>query len=234
MSSSFQLPNTFTALAYTSGVCGVCCVFSLIFFSIAVRFEYNHLLAPRTSARPKEVLKNVFQRYHLPYGLSWIPWALGLSYRDLLEGIPMTGTRQKGKSGRFLKCNLDGIIVIKFHALLLKVALFATLLCCGIILPLNISSGCASLDSEQEICGNITMLDNYGKTTISHIPTLVKAERASNVNQLTDSFEYYFRYGSGATLRLITIVVVAWAIYLYTCCKYTLFLFCLNIDAVVF
>ena len=233
MSSSFKASNTFTALAYTSGVCGIFGITALVAFSLAVRFEYNHLLAPRTSSRPKQVLQNVLNRSSnnnnsnnkskrnnailksLPYGLSWIPWTMGLSYREMLEGIPMTGTRRRGYQGNLLKCNLDGIIVIKFHALLLKVALFATALCCGIILPLNLTAPCNETKSGFEICKNITALDNYGKTTIGHIPPMSFQKGENSTSTVIASLVY----DSSITSRLIVTVMVAWAIYLYTCCK---------------
>lgn len=45
----------------------------------------------------------------------WIPWVLSFSYKELLEGVPGTGTRKHGMEGSMLKVNLDGIILIRFH-----------------------------------------------------------------------------------------------------------------------
>jgi len=45
----------------------------------------------------------------------WIPWSLSLSYDQLLNGIPGTGTRKDGMEGSMLKVNLDGIILLRFH-----------------------------------------------------------------------------------------------------------------------
>jgi hypothetical protein len=45
----------------------------------------------------------------------WIPWTLSLSYDQLLNGVPGTGTRKGGMEGSLLKVNLDGIILLRFH-----------------------------------------------------------------------------------------------------------------------
>ena len=47
--------------------------------------------------------------------LGWIPWTLHLSYDRMLRGIPGTGTREKGMSGKLLNVNLDAIILFRFH-----------------------------------------------------------------------------------------------------------------------
>ena len=51
----------------------------------------------------------------------------------MLEGIDGTGTRDNGWSGPKLSCNLDGIILIKYANLCLKVAVLATVLCLGLV-----------------------------------------------------------------------------------------------------
>lgn len=45
----------------------------------------------------------------------WIPWTLSLSYDQLLQGVPGTGTRKDGMEGTNLRVNLDGIILLRFH-----------------------------------------------------------------------------------------------------------------------
>ncbi len=45
----------------------------------------------------------------------WIPWTLSLSYEQLLQGVPGTGTRKNGMEGSMLKVNLDGIVLLRFH-----------------------------------------------------------------------------------------------------------------------
>ena len=79
MSSSF----TFSALALSLRLNSAICAASLLAFGIAVRFGANAELAPRTWARPKQVIKNVLKQ---PYFIRWISWALSLSYRQMLEG----------------------------------------------------------------------------------------------------------------------------------------------------
>jgi hypothetical protein len=160
--------DTITSLKYTAGITAGFCFLALLGFSLAVRYGYNGQLAPRTWARPRKVLQNVLK--HRPYGLSWIPWTLRLTYIEMIQGIPGTGTRKNGKEGSLLKCNLDGIIILKFHTLLLKVALFATIVCCSIILPLNMTAACESEVSGALTCENVTNLDSYSKTTLAHIP----------------------------------------------------------------
>ena len=45
----------------------------------------------------------------------WMFWIMGLSYQQLLEGVPGTGTRKDGMAGSMLKINLDGIVLLRFH-----------------------------------------------------------------------------------------------------------------------
>lgn len=218
-------------LAIGSGVFAA----SLIAFSAAVQFEFNSLLAPRTSARPKQVIKNVLSGPSALYGLAWIPWTLKLSYMEMLEGIPGTGTRKNGWSGSLLKCNLDGIIAIKFHAMCFKAAIFATLLCICVILPINITAQCYPEISGEAICANMTRLTNFEVTTLAHIPPMdfVQQTDDDNTNNNDDgiggqkitsdvivqALGRYFWTSPGITSRLFVIVFCAWAIFIYTCCK---------------
>ena len=157
----------FKQLGTTIGWTGAVCVGSLICFGIAVRFGANPELAPRTWARPKAVIKNVLRQ---PYFLSWIPWTLSLSYKEMLEGIDGTGTRKNGWSGSFLKSNLDGVIVCKFNSLCFKVSCLATFLCVLVTLPLNYTAGCDPRVSGADVCKNITGLTDFEKTTLANIP----------------------------------------------------------------
>jgi hypothetical protein len=45
----------------------------------------------------------------------WIRWTMSLSYEQLLNGVPGTGTRKNGMEGSMLKVNLDGIVLLRFH-----------------------------------------------------------------------------------------------------------------------
>ncbi len=65
-----------------------------------------------------------------------------LTYPDLMDGIPGTGTRKDGWSGPMLKCNLDGIIMLKFHTMMLKISILASILCMLKVLPLNYTAKC--------------------------------------------------------------------------------------------
>jgi hypothetical protein len=175
-------------------------VASFAAFGAAVRFGWNDIIAPRVWARPKAVIKNV-----LPgnYWISWIPWALNLSYQEMLDGIPGTGTRQNGHEGPLLKINMDGVILVKFHTLCLKVAVLSTILCIAIVLPLNYTAGCdltdlAALESTE--CQAIQNLTNFEITTLANIPSLEDAN---------DHYDYLIYDING---RLYGVVLVAWVI----------------------
>jgi hypothetical protein len=131
--------STFASISVTVGVAALFCGTALAGFSMAVQCEANGLLAPRSYARPKQVLKNVLKR---PFSIRWISWALNLSYLEMLQGIDGTGTRNQGWSGMPLKANLDAIILLKYHSLCLKVSIFATLFCMTIVLPIYNTAPC--------------------------------------------------------------------------------------------
>jgi hypothetical protein len=222
---------TFQAIGLNVAIGSGVFVASLIAFSAAVHFEWNSELAPRTWARPRQVIKNILRGDPASsppvfYGFAWIPWTLNLSYKQLLEGIPGTGTRKYGWSGSMLKCNLDGIIAIKFHALCFKVAILATILCIGLILPINITATCDPEVSGEDICTNITSLTNFEITTLAHIPPMDYVEPStddddqSDADRIVKGLERYFWSAPGITSRLFTIVFCTWAIFMYTCCKF--------------
>jgi hypothetical protein len=223
---------TFQAIGLNIVVGSVVCGLSLVAFSAAVHCGFNAQLAPRTGARPKNVIKNVLRR---PYGLRWIPWALNLSYTEMLEGIAGTGTRSSGWSGAMLKCNLDGIVMVKFHALCLRVAIFASILCCVITLPLNYTAPCDPLLQGVSICANITDLTSFEQTTLANIPPMGTTtsynslEDGAEESQAgderlslfgTQSLKQYFLSSTGITSRLFGVVLVAWCIYIYACGKF--------------
>jgi hypothetical protein len=219
--------STFEALKVNIFVNGGICALSLVAFSVVVQFGFNSQIAPRIWARPPAVLKNVLKS---PYGIRWIPWALNLSYKEMLEGIPGTGTRRNGWSGTMLKCNLDGIIVMKFHALCLHLAIFATVLCCAVILPLNYTAPCDEEVVGASVCAEMRNLTDFEKTTLAHIPPMDFSEGSeSNEESFADGevtiayvgflFNKYFLSAPGNTLRLFGVVIVAWCIYIYACSK---------------
>eukprot|EP00529_Nitzschia_sp_RCC80_P006547 CAMPEP_0113523150 /NCGR_PEP_ID=MMETSP0014_2-20120614/45558_1 /TAXON_ID=2857 /ORGANISM="Nitzschia sp." /LENGTH=1639 /DNA_ID=CAMNT_0000421233 /DNA_START=235 /DNA_END=5154 /DNA_ORIENTATION=- /assembly_acc=CAM_ASM_000159 len=152
-------------------------------------------------------------RRHLPYCLSWIPWALNLTYLQLMEGIPGTGTRDGGWSGPTLKCNLDGIVLLKFHSLCLKVSILATVLCLGVVLPINYTAPCNPDIHGAVTCQNITQLTDFESTTLAHIPPVENVENDS----AREFFQNTFRGDPSTTMRLLAIVACAYIIYTYAC-----------------
>ena len=167
----------------------------------------------------KKVIKNQIGR---PYCLSWIPWALNLTYAEMLEGIDGTGTRDNGWSGSKLRCNLDGIILIKFVNLCLKVAVLATVLCLGIVLPVNFTAQCVpgiydDFDEGQKFCNNITQLTTFEKTTFANIPDLVYGDNSTWYSP--DIFKNAFGDATGITMRMLATMMACFAIYTYTCGK---------------
>ena len=218
-----------------------CCITiaSLIGFGWAVEsgdlsklLGWKDHIAPRISARPRSVLHNVLQPFRQSsscfcHCLSWIPWSLHLSYQELLDGIPGTGTRENGWKGPTLNCNLDGIILLKFHVLGFKVAMLSTLLSLSIVLPMNWTSPCdysqatsTSNTTNTSFSENVTYNEyafndcqswnnrtNYERTTLANIPSVSNAKNAHE----------YFLFHVHA--RLYAVVLVAIAIYIYVCGK---------------
>jgi len=148
----------------------------------------------------------------------WIPWTLSLSYETLLKGVPGTGTRKRGMEGAMLKVNLDGIVLLRFHALAFRVVILTTILALGIILPMNLYAGFCH-DSDVLDCHESQNITTYEMTTLMNIP-LVKHPNGNNL--LADSLtvigkstyklnEYYTEY-----YRFYVVVIVSWIIIVYT------------------
>jgi hypothetical protein len=209
--------SSFKAIGVNLLIGGSIASMSLVAFGIAVRCGANSFIAPRTWARPKEVLRNALQTANTswcswPYAFAWIPWALNLTYQEMLQGIPGTGTRTGGKSGNFLATNLDGIILLRMHALCLKVAILATFVCVVIILPLNMTSVCnaEALGSDTDYfiatCQPLWNLTDFENTTLAHIPSLKELDK-----------NLYGNVFNSQLGRLYGIVLCTWIIYIYTC-----------------
>jgi hypothetical protein len=168
-----------TAIFATQILYGAIGVTFVVLFDVAVRFEWNSQLAPRSTNRPRLVIKNAllsslsssllqststtttttttttnkqtkkyvgggvswFSSFHW-YPLSFIVWATRLTYRRGLQGIPGTGSRNNGWAGPTLKWNLDGVILLKYHRMLMKISLLATLLCLLVLLPAFSTAEC--------------------------------------------------------------------------------------------
>ena len=121
--------------------------------------KQSQCIAPRATARPRTVIHcrqasvtSVQYRGNVVFG--WMIWTLRLSYDTLLRGVPGTGTRQGGLSGRMLQTNLDGIVLLRFHAIGRRVAVVATILCMGVLLPLYCTS--PVIDCSDVVLTNTT------------------------------------------------------------------------------
>ena len=217
---------TFQAIGLNLAIGSGVLVTSMLMFTAAVHWELNDKIAPRTWARPRNVIKNVLDGPF--YGISWIPWTLSLSFQDMLEGLPGTGTRKDGWSGKLLSCNLDGIVAIKFHALCLRVAIFASCLCVFVVLPVNWTAQCEASYESAGICINITDLTNFEQTTLANIPPMHFDELNETIpiepddgNSVASAYRFpspneFFWMARGTTWRLYVIVLVAWAIFVYS------------------
>ncbi|KAL7557538.1 hypothetical protein ACA910_019251 [Epithemia clementina (nom. ined.)] len=223
--------TTLEALAFNVAAGTALGLTSLFGFGVAVVHQHEYI-APRCAARPKSVIYNMAS-YSSPL-LGWIPWTLNLSYETLLQGIPGTGTRQEGQSGSLLRCNLDAIVLLRFHALGLKVSAVATLLCCG-LLPLYWTSECHSVQQQEsqydyyyngnqataeqeqnwryDACASAANnLTNYERTTIANVPSFVPDQG----DELVPAGGGYGVYHQNQTLvRLYAAVVTLWILTAY-------------------
>ena len=153
----------------------------MIFFSVAIHYEWNDELAPRAANRPKAVMKNAIlhgfsDRYKdkiYIYPFAWIVWSYNLTYKQCLSGIPGTGTRKDGWEGPLLKTNLDAVILLKFHTLVFKIGLLVAALCLIVILPVNTTAGCDPAVFGSGTCAQHDKLSGFVRTTIANIPDKV-------------------------------------------------------------
>lgn len=153
-------------------------ILAVFFFGLAVKYRSPHI-APRCEARPRNVIYNPnptisasCQDRGNPW-LGWVPWVLKLSYEDMLNGVPGTGTRDGGLSGTLLRVNMDNIVMLRFHSYGLRVTTLGFFIYTLILLPLYWTAGCAELDSQddadasyREHCTNLT---NYDRTTLANV-----------------------------------------------------------------
>ena len=146
--------------------------------------------------------------------LGWISWCNSLSYETLLHGVPGTGTRKDGLEGIMLKVNMDGIVLLRYQALCLRMCALITVLCIFVILPLNLTARCnyseGSYAPQECFDSSQTNLTNYDVTTLANIPDL--ANGTSTLGTVTLN-EYSATLG-----RLYAIVFCTWIIY-YASCK---------------
>ena len=197
---------------------------SIGLFGGAVRFEYNRHLAPRTWSRPIKVLKNVLQGC---YCCKWYSWGLNLSYTQLLDGIPGTGTREDGWAGPKLKTNLGGIIMLKFHKMLMKICAVTMIPCMLILFPVFFTAECDEKILGKGTCDPInTNLTTFEESTIAHMPPFdfdpfVNGTNSTDSNDDEDISEgiprKFFIQNTELLWRYFMVVLVAFIIYIYTC-----------------
>ena len=206
---------TLQQLGVTLGV--GCCILTttLGLFAGAIRLRITHI-APRCEARPRTVIhnsdpdKDPSQDRGNPFLLGWVFWTLQLSYHTLLHGVAGTGTKDGGLSGNLLRTNLDMIVLLRFHALGLKISTFAMIIYCGIALPVYLTARCykAPYDETHSI-SNCTddefyNLTRYERITLANVPTLSDAKGWDTHNELT-------------SFRLYVVVFCSYIVCWYTC-----------------
>lgn len=153
---------------YVTVITGVVITSASFFaFGSAVRLQKNSNLVPRAWSRPVQVVKNNLGQ---PFCLSWLAWAIRQKYIDLLAGIPGTGTRMQGWSGPTLKTNLDGVIMLRYHVMLLKVSIVASVLCMLWLMPLFYTVACDPVNLGLMSCINQTNLTDFEVLTIANVP----------------------------------------------------------------
>ena len=207
---SLFVMTTLQAFGFTlAGGSAVACL-STALFGCAV-LKRSVYIAPRATARPRDVIYNPnptdkSQKRGGPT-FGWISWVLNLTYDTMLKGVPGTGTRNGGLSGALLKVNLDGIILLRYHALLRRITFFAAFLFIVILLPIYITSQCwqSSTQAEYDQCfpnaTNLTALTNYERTTIANVAP-------ANARTIRSAV-------GGSLWRLYMTAVCFWAILIY-------------------
>ena len=186
---------TLQSIGVTLGAGSIVLVLSVGLFGIAVKHQ-TPLIAPRATARPRNVIYHPTPTHRSqdrgsPF-LGWVGWTLGLTYETMLRGVPGTGTRNDGLGGMPLKVNLDGIVLLKFHAFGRRVSLVASLLYILFLLPVYYTARCAkgSAGSDTSSCSSDNYnLTNYERTTIMNVPsanlkTLTESQRSASVARL--------------------------------------------------
>lgn len=199
--------TTLETIGFTVAGGAVMLATSMGLFGLAVRVRHP-FIAPRATARPRDVIHNPRPKHKSQNRgnafFGWIGWTLGLSYDTMLRGVPGTGTRGNGMSGSMLRVNLDGIVLLRFHALCLRLTALATVLLVLFILPLYLSAQCYRIDPEEalgqaECASTVYNLTNYEQTTIANVPSLSGSRFWSTIVHPDHS---------GVLLRLYAVVIV--------------------------
>jgi len=202
---------------------------TLLLFAGALTLQITHI-APRCEARPRNVIYNplafakrttagtldrrkrhVQDRGNPLWG--WILWLVQLSYHTLIEGVPGTGTRNDGIDGHLLKLNLDAIVMLRFHALGLRITCFAMFVYCCIVLPIYYTSRCFDppYDPDKDVVQNenCTLDSSYNLTlyermTLANVPPLNEAHVWDTSGNMIDA-------------RLYGVVICTYIVAWYTC-----------------
>lgn len=192
-------------------------VASVGLFGVAIRSRHT-FVATRCEARPAAVIYNphptsASQQRGSPW-TGWIGWTLALSYDTMLNGVPGTGTRENGLSGSLLRVNLDGIVLLRFHAVCFRVCCTAAVLFVMLGIPIYLSAQCYTNEQENgEGCGsNAYNLTNYERTTLANVPAI---NRRSSDDNLTT--EMVGSTNDGILWRLYAIVVCFWIVGYHLC-----------------
>ena len=206
------------AIGFTVAAGATVFTISMVSFGLAVKNQ-STFIAARCTARPKNVIYNpkpsvkCQDRGNPMWG--WIPWVMKLSYATMLSGVPGTGTRDGGLSGLMLKVNLDGIVLMRFHHLCLRVCSLAAFLYLIVALPIYKTAQCSRIggDYNSPTCIEQNITD-YQRLTLANIPPL----QANNTEHETfgEVILGFFEPVYGGTLaRLYAIVFITWVIHVY-------------------
>lgn len=176
---------------------------AIALFGCAVQ-RRSPFIAPRATARPASV---IYRGKRNPW-TGWIPETMSWTYHEMLQGVAGTGTRKHGEHGRLLNVTLDGIVVLRFHALCMRVALFASVLFLCILLPLYATAGCATTPQWKGCAGTNGTFTDYERLTLANIPSVF----TPTSGKLTGTPDV-----TSVRARLFTVVLVFWTLALYTC-----------------
>ena len=205
-----------TAISFTLvGGIGTLAV-TLSLFGCAVSRQVTYVAA-RCEARPRAVIYNPKPKHPSQDRgnpmLGWILWVMRLKYDTLLRGVPGTGTRDGGLSGSLLKVNLDGVVLLRFHNLYLRVCSLAAFLYIFIVLPIYSTAQCSQVSGDlgTEKCQHYNLTD-YQRLTLANVPTLVP----TGVDNFQSFVSFFFVPQNGGHLaRLYMVVFCSWIVTWY-------------------
>ena len=161
--------------------------------------QRHEFIAPRCTARPKQVIypgaihngvsKDDGSRRFNPV-VDWIPWTLSLTYDTLLRGVPHTGTRRGGANGALLRVNLDAIVLLRFHALCLKLSALASVLFICVLLPMYLTGECHKVNKHNNSGdGDRNTEDSEDNDNFSPCPSNLTNYERTTLSNVAGSFE---------------------------------------------